>query len=43
MRFSSSGSSGLSDTGETGARLRIASKTIADVLPANGWRPVAIS
>ncbi len=30
-------------TGETGARFRIASKMIADVLPAKGCRPVAIS
>ena len=43
MRSSSAGSSGLSLTGETGARLRIASKMTADVLPEKGWRPVAIS
>jgi hypothetical protein len=43
MRSSSAGSSGLSLIGDTGALFRIASKMTADVLPANGCLPVAIS
>ena len=43
MRWSSPGSAWLSAVGGAGAVCRIASNTMAAVLPVNGCRPVAIS
>ena len=43
MSISLAGTALFRRMGDSGVRFRIASKITADVLPSNGWRPVAIS